>query len=164
MPIFRRNSMAEFFLTQDGYRELEEKLKYLKSVKRAEVSQKISEARELGDISENAEYDAAKDEQAFVEGEILEIETKLANAVIIDVTDTKAVTIGSKVTVETAVTKEKKVYTIVGTTETDPFQGRISNESPIGKALLGKKTGASVKVDLPQKKTLMLKIVSIKNG
>lgn len=156
--------MAEIFLTQEGYRELEEKLKYLKSVRRAEVSQKISEARELGDISENAEYDAAKDEQAFVEGEILEIEAKLANATIIDVTDTKAVTVGSKVTVEVVSTKEKKSYTIVGTSETDPFQGRISNESPIGKALLGKKTGASVKVDLPQKKTLMLKIVSIKKG
>lgn len=155
--------MAEFFLTQDGYRELEEKLAYLKSVRRAEVSQKISEARELGDISENAEYDAAKDEQAFVEGEILEIETKLANAVIIDVTDTKAVTIGSKVTVETSA-KEKRVYTIVGTTETDPFQGRISNESPIGKALLGKKTGVTVKVDLPQKKSITLKIISIKKG
>ncbi len=155
--------MAEFFLTQDGYRELEEKLAYLKSVRRAEVSQKISEARELGDISENAEYDAAKDEQAFVEGEILEIETKIANAVIIDVTDTKAVTIGSKVTVETSA-KEKRVYTIVGTTETDPFQGRISNESPIGKALLGKKTGVTVKVDLPQKKSITLKIISIKKG
>ena len=78
-------------------------------------------------------------------------------------TDTKAVTIGSKVTVETSA-KEKRVYTIVGTTETDPFQGRISNESPIGKALLGKKTGVTVKVDLPQKKSITLKIISIKKG
>lgn len=155
--------MAEFFLTQDGYNELEEKLNYLKTVRRAEVSQKISEARELGDISENAEYDAAKDEQAFVEGEILEIENKLVNAVIIDVTDTKAVTVGSKVAVELA-TKEKKVYTIVGTTETDPSQGRISNESPIGKALLGKKAGSVVLADLPNKKTMQMKILSIKKG
>ncbi|MDD4832432.1 MAG: transcription elongation factor GreA [Clostridia bacterium] len=156
--------MAEYFLTQEGFNELEEKLNYLKSVRRTEVSQKISEARDLGDISENAEYDAAKDEQAFVEGEILEIETKLANAVIIDVTDTKAVTIGSKVTVEIASTKEKKVYTIVGTSETDPSAGRISNESPIGKSLIGKKAGSPVVVELPNRKTMQMKILSIKKG
>lgn len=157
--------MEDIFLTAEGYKELEEKLKFLKTVRRAEVSQKISEARSLGDISENAEYDAAKDEQAFVEGEIMEIEAKLAGAKIIsDVTDTKRVSLGSKVVVENLSTKESKDYQIVGTTEADPFSGRISNESPIGKALLGHRVGQTVTVELPNKKTMQMKITSIKKG
>lgn len=157
--------MAEIFLTADGYKELEEKLNLLKSVKRAEISEKIRIAREFGDISENAEYDSAKDEQALIEGEILEIEAKLTSAKIIaDVVDTKVVSLGTKITVENQATKEKLVYQIVGTSETDPFSGRISNESPIGAGLLGKKINQVAEIALPNKKKISLKVLSIKKG
>lgn len=143
--------MSEVFLTQQGYSELEAKLAHLKSVKRTEVSEKIKIAREFGDISENAEYDAAKDEQAMIEGLIIEIEAKLAQAKIIDeVIDVSVVAIGSTVRLKNVDTKAVMTYQIVGTTEADPFNNRISNESPIGKAVLGQSKGKKVSCETPR--------------
>ena len=140
----------EVILTKEGKKELEKRLEYLKITKRAEITERIKTAREFGDLSENAEYDAAKNEQAMVEGEILEIETKLKYAVIIEDTGAKkgVVSLGSKVEFVDE-DGEKYCYEIVGTTESDVEQGRISNESPIGNALLGGKAGDVVVVDAP---------------
>ncbi len=139
----------EVILTKEGKEELEKRLEYLKVEKRAEITERIKTAREFGDLSENAEYDAAKNEQAMIEGEILEIEEKLKHAVIIkDSAKKGTVSLGSKVDfVDEA--GEEYSYEIVGTTESDVEQGRISNESPIGNALLGKKVNDSVNVVTP---------------
>ncbi len=154
--------MDEVILTSAGYKDLENKLTELKTKRRQEVSEKIKTAREFGDISENAEYDAAKDEQAAVEGEILEIENKLRTAKIIDdVVDTTAVSLGCTVKLENLTDHKVMSYQIVGTTEADPFKGRISNESPVGKAVLGRKKGATVKVNTPNGKILDMKILEI---
>ena len=141
----------EVILTKEGKEELEKRLEYLKVEKRAEITERIKTAREFGDLSENAEYDAAKNEQAMIEGEILEIETKLKYAVIIkDGANKKGmVSLGSKVDFIDDETGELMTYEIVGTTEADVEQGRISNESPIGNALLGRKVGDNVKVVVP---------------
>ena len=140
----------EVILTKEGKEELEKRLEYLKVEKRAEITERIKVAREFGDLSENAEYDAAKNEQAMVEGEILEIEEKLKFAVIIKETNKKGtVSLGSKVDLYDEDLGEKMTYEIVGTTEADVEQGRISNESPIGNALLGRKMGDTVKVAVP---------------
>ena len=140
----------EVILTQQGYNELEEKLRILKTEKRQEISRIIGEARAQGDLSENAEYDAAKDEQARIEGEIVEIEAKLRNAKIIDtVADTSVVSLGSEVKILNCKTNKELVYRIVGTTESDTFHNRISNKSPVGKTLLGKKLGETVNVVNP---------------
>ena len=140
----------EVILTKEGKEELEKRLEYLKLEKRAEITERIKTAREFGDLSENAEYDAAKNEQAMIEGEILEIETKLKYAVIIkDGAKKGTVSLGSKVDFIDDDLGELMTYEIVGTTEADVEQGRISNESPIGNALLGKKAGDNVKVVVP---------------
>ena len=139
----------EVILTKEGKEELEKRLEFLKVVKRAEITERIKTAREFGDLSENAEYDAAKNEQAMIEGEILEIENKLKYAVIIKETKKGLVSLGSKVDFVDDDTKEEFTYEIVGTTEADVELGRISNESPIGNALLGRKAGDSVKVVVP---------------
>ena len=140
----------EVILTKEGKEELEKKLEYLKVVKRAEITERIKTAREFGDLSENAEYDAAKNEQAMIEGEILEIETKLKHAVIIKESEKKdSVSLGSKVDFIDDETGELNTYEIVGTTEADVEAGRISNESPIGNALLGRKAGDNVNVSVP---------------
>ena len=138
----------EVILTKEGKEELEKKLEYLKLVKRAEITERIKTAREFGDLSENAEYDAAKNEQAMIEGEILEIENKLKYAVIIEAVKKDAVSLGSKVDFVDE-DGEEYSYEIVGTTEADVELGRISNESPIGNALLGKKVGEIVSVKVP---------------
>ena len=139
----------EVFLTKEGKEELEKKLKYLTLTKRAEITERIKTAREFGDLSENAEYDAAKNEQAMLEGEILEIETKLKHAVIIKDTDKKdTVSLGSKVDFVTE-DGEEYSYEIVGTTEADVENNSISNESPLGNALLGKRAGESAVVKAP---------------
>ena len=153
--------MAEVLLTKDGKKQLEERLDDLKNKKRKEVAERIKEAREFGDISENAEYDAAKEEQAKVEGEINEIEAKLRLATIIDDVDTSVVSVGCTVTLRDDMDNEK-VLTIVGTAEADPFKGRISNESPVGKGLMGHKTGARVEIAVPSGKQIY-KIIKIKN-
>jgi len=140
----------EVILTKEGKEELEKRLEYLKVVKRAEITERIKVAREFGDLSENAEYDAAKNEQAMIEGEILEIEEKLKYAVIIKETAKKGtVSLGSKVDLVDEDLGEKMTYEIVGTTEADVELGRISNESPIGNALLGRKAGETIKVAVP---------------
>ena len=139
----------EVLLTKEGKEELEKRLEYLKLTKRAEITERIKTAREFGDLSENAEYDAAKNEQAMCEGEILEIEEKLKYAVIIDSKAKKGtVSLGSKVDFVDE-DNESYTYEIVGTTEADVDQGRISNESPIGNALLGHKAGDEVRVNAP---------------
>lgn len=133
-------------LTYEGLKKYEEELQDLKVVKRKEVAQKIKEAREQGDLSENAEYDAAKDEQGMVEAEILEIENKLRNCEIInkDKLTNKVIGVGSIVKLYDTTFDEELQYQIVGSTESNPFKGLISNESPVGQALLGKKKGDTV--------------------
>ena len=141
----------EVLLTKEGKEELEKRLEYLKVTKRAEITERIKTAREFGDLSENAEYDAAKNEQAMIEGEILEIENKLKYAVIIKDGAVKkgTVSLGSKVDFADEDTGEAFSYEIVGTTEADVEMGRISNESPIGNALLGHKAGDKVRIPVP---------------
>ncbi len=141
----------EVILTKEGKEELEKRLEYLKFEKRKEITERIKVAREFGDLSENAEYDAAKNEQAMIEGEILEIENKLKYAVIIkDEGKNGIVSLGSKVDFADAANPDEiSSYEIVGTTEADVEAGRISNESPIGNALLGRKKGDRVSVSTP---------------
>mgnify|MGYP002508923179 CR=1 FL=1 len=142
--------MDEVILTKEGKEELEKRLEYLKVTKRAEITERIKTAREFGDLSENAEYDAAKNEQAMIEGEILEIEEKLKHAVIIkDNAKKGVVSLGSKVDFVDNDLGETFTYEIVGTTEADVELGRISNESPVGNALLGRKAGDIVNVVAP---------------
>jgi transcription elongation factor GreA len=147
----------EVILTKEGKEELEKRLDYLKVTKRAEITERIKTAREFGDLSENAEYDAAKNEQAMIEGEILEIEDKLKRAVIIkDVANKKGhVNLGSKVDFIDEEIGELQTYEIVGTTEADVEQGRISNESPIGNALLGRKENDVIEVVVPEGKAIL---------
>lgn len=140
----------EVILTEEGKENLEKRLEYLKLEKRAEITERIKTAREFGDLSENAEYDAAKNEQAMIEGEILEIEEKLKHAVIIkDGAKKGTVSLGSKVDFVMDGEDGVMTYEIVGTTEADVEQGKISNESPIGNALLGHKAGDSFSVTVP---------------
>ena len=144
--------MAEqqFIMTQKGYDEAVEHLKYLQTVKRQEIVERITEARSHGDLSENAEYDAARNEQAANEGEIADLDYKIKNAVILEVSsDTSFVHIGSKVTVYDEEMDEEDTYEITGTTEANPMANKISNESPVGKALLKHKVGDVVKVFAP---------------
>ena len=129
----------ETLITQEGLQKLKDELNELKSVRRIEISQRIKEAIALGDLSENAEYDAAKNEQGIIEGRLAELEAKIRTAKIIKETDdgSDKVRLGSKVILEDAETGDRFDYTVVGTAEADPFNGRISNESPVGKAILG---------------------------
>ena len=154
--------MAEIFMTAEGKKQLEERLKDLKVNGRAEMAEKIRVAREFGDLSENAEYDIAKEEQAKMEAEIIEIEAKLRNVQIIDekVKGDKA-DVGSKIEIKDVKTGAVYSYTIVGTHESNPMEGRISNESPIGKAVLGERKGAEVVVKAPMGDAVY-KIVDIK--
>lgn len=152
----------KFYMTQEGYDAAQKQLEYLTKVKRAEIVERIQEARSHGDLSENAEYDAARDEQAANEGEILELDYKLKNAVIIEESDDKsAVHIGSKVTVYDEELEEEETYTIMGTTEADAMKNVISNESPVGAALLHHKKGDTVTVKAPDGE-YKLKIIKIK--
>ena len=139
----------EVILTKEGKEELEKRLEFLKVTKRAEITERIKTAREFGDLSENAEYDAAKNEQAMIEGEIVEIENKLKYAVIIKDIKKGVVSLGSKVDILDNDENELLTYEIVGTTEADVEAGRISNESPIGNALLGRKAGETFTVAVP---------------
>lgn len=140
------------YLTEDGLNELKKELEYLKTEKRPEVINALKEARALGDLSENAEYDAARTEQAEVEGKIASIEAMLENAEIIKDTNKNTVSIGSKVTLKYIEDDETDTYTIVGSKEADPFANKISNESPIAKAIMGAKKGSLVTVDSPNGK------------
>lgn len=143
-------SEQQFIMTQKGYDEAVERLRYLQTEKRQEIVERISEARSHGDLSENAEYDAARNEQAANEGEIADLDYKIKNAVIIETsTDTSFVHIGSKVKVYDEEMDEEDVYEITGTTEADLMANKISNESPVGAALLKRKAGDVVKVVAP---------------
>lgn len=144
----------ETLVTKEGLKKLKDELDYLRDVRRKEVAQRLKEAISYGDLSENSEYEEAKNEQAFIEGRILELEHKIKSAKIITDKTTqkmgKEVNIGSSVTVRTiGESAEEDTYTIVGATEADPFDKKISNESPIGKALLSRLRGDHVKVHTP---------------
>lgn len=141
----------EVVLTYEGLQKLEQELENLKTVKRREVAERIKQALSFGDISENSEYDEAKNEQAYIEGRIFQLENMLKNAKVIDEEDiqTDVVSIGSKVKVLDMEFDEEVEYYIVGSTEADPSQYKISNESPVGKALIGGKIGDIVEVTVP---------------
>ncbi len=144
----------ETVLTAEGQTRLEEELRHLETVRRREVGERIKEAKEFGDISENSEYDDAKNEQAWVESRILEINAILSNATIIESPSSSSkVTLGSKVELEDSTGSVHK-YQIVGSAEADPANDRISNESPVGQAIMGAKKGETVKVTTPSGKLL----------
>ncbi len=153
----------QIMLTDEGLQKLEDELEYLKTVKRKEVSAKIKEALGFGDLSENAEYDEAKNEQAQVEVRIVQLEKMLKNAKVIDQDDIdlEKVSIGTKVKVLDTEFDEKFEYSIVGSTEADPDKNKISDESPVGKAILGKKVGELVEVSTPAGTSFTLKILEI---
>ncbi len=140
--------MTEQYLTPEGLAKAQAELKELVEVKRAEIANRLREAIKMGDLSENADYIMAKEEQAFLEGRILELQGLLRSATIIDdrAASTGVVRMGSTVTVQEG-GASPETYTLVGAKEADPRQGKISNESPVGKALLGRKVGDTVKVD-----------------
>jgi transcription elongation factor GreA len=142
--------MPTTFLTREGYRKLQDELDYLRTYKRQEIADRLHDAMDGGELIENAEYEAAKNEQAFVEGRIKELEILLATARVIDETMPSAemAQVGSTVTIQEE-GNDSEVYTIVGAAEANPAAGRISNESPLGKALLGHKVGDRVQVDAP---------------
>lgn len=143
--------MPNNFLTKEGFQKLQDELDYLRKVKRQEVANRLHEAMEGGELIENAEYEAAKNEQAFVEGRIQELDILLASAKIIEDNGKRksdGVQLGSKVTIKEG-NFEAETFTIVGVAEANPREGKISNESPIGKAILGHKVGDSVKVETP---------------
>jgi transcription elongation factor GreA len=143
--------MTSNFLTKVGFEKLQDELDYLRKVKRQEVADRLHEAMEGGELIENAEYEAAKNEQAFVEGRIQELDVLLASAKIIENNGKKksdGVQLGSKVTIKEG-NFEAEEFTLVGIAEANPREGKISNESPIGKAILGHKIGEAVKVETP---------------
>ncbi len=150
----------ELYLTEEGLEEIKKELEELKLVKRPEVISALKDARAQGDLSENAEYDAARTEQAIVESRIKELEAMVENAVVITKANTDVVSIGTKVTLEYVDDEEEEEYSIVGSKEADPFANKISNESPIAKAIMGLKVGSVVSVDSPNGK-YDVKILSI---
>ncbi len=146
------SNTKEVYLTEDGLNEMKKELEFLKLEKRPEVIAALKDARALGDLSENAEYDAARTEQAQVEGRIVELERMIENAVVIKDVKTDKVSIGTKVTLKYIDDDETEVYTIVGSKEADPFENKISNESPIANAIMGLSVGTVVTVDSPNGK------------
>ena len=156
--------MATKFLTKEGFQKLQEELEHLKTRKRAEVADRLHEAMEGGELIENAEYEAAKNEQAFVEGRIQELEMLLATARVIE-PDSSALQPGVVGVGSTVVIQEQgydaETYTIVGAAEANPREGKISNESPIGKAILNREVGDSVPVETPSG-TYKVKILKVK--
>ena len=150
-------------MTLEGKQKLENEVEQLKTVRRKEVVERIKIARSFGDLSENSEYDAAKDEQAFVEGRITQLENMIRNAVIIEDTgeESTVVTLGKTVTFKELPDGDEEAYTIVGSAEADPFEGRISNDSPIAKSLLGKQIGEKVAIQTPGGE-MQVEIISVK--
>lgn len=150
-------------LTYAGLKQLEEELQDLKVVKRQEVAQKIREAREQGDLSENAEYDAAKDEQRDIELRIEELEKILKNAEVVveDEVDVDKINIGCRVKVYDCEYDEELEFQLVGSTEASSLQGKISNESPVGQALIGKRAGDLVSVDMPNGASAQYRVIEI---
>ena len=153
----------DVLLTPEGLDKLKDEIEHLSTVKRREVAERIKEAREFGDISENSEYDDAKNEQAMLEARIASLEEKLRSASVINASelDSNVVRVGSLVSVKDEGSGKSLKYTIVGSTEADPSENRLSNESPVGKGLLGRKKGDTAKVTLPNGKVRELKITKI---
>ncbi|MFC4618097.1 transcription elongation factor GreA [Camelliibacillus cellulosilyticus] len=151
------------YMTAEGKEKLEQELYQLKTVRRKEVVERIKVARSFGDLSENSEYDAAKDEQAFVESRIAQLEQMIRSAVIIedDASDPDTVSIGKSVTFKELPDGDEESYMIVGSAESDPFDGKISNDSPMAKSLIGKKLGDEVTVPTPGGE-LRVKIIEVK--
>ena len=141
----------KFVMTYEGVKKLEEELEFLKTVKRKEITEKIKVALGYGDLSENSEYDEAKNDQAFTEGRIIQLENMLKNAVVVDESEIPKdkVSVGSIVKVMDYEFDEEVEYTIVGSAEADPMNFKISNESPVGAGLLGKKVGDIIEVSVP---------------
>lgn len=141
----------QIFVTKEGLEKLQKELDFLITVKRKEVAMAIQKARAFGDLSENSEYDEAKNEQAEIEGKIAHLEATLKNVVLIDEKDIKTdvISVGCKVKLYDLTFEEESEYTIVGSTESDPFNNKISDESPLGKALLGQREGDNVNVETP---------------
>ncbi|MBA4492964.1 transcription elongation factor GreA [Paenactinomyces guangxiensis] len=152
----------EVLLTEEGLEKVKNELEHLRTHKRQEVAQRLKEAIAQGDLSENSEYDAAKEEQAFIESRIITLENMIRNAKIINSEnqDKNVVHVGSKVTIQELPEGDTETYTIVGSAESDPLLGKISNESPIGAELIGKKVGEEVNVPAPSG-TIQFKIVKI---
>lgn len=154
--------MAEQLITQEGYDKLKSEVDYLSTTKRREIADRIEKAKELGDLSENAEYSEAKDAQALNDARIIEISNILKNVTIVENSgSSKEIAMGSVVTVK--VGNKEKVFTIVSFNEADPLEGKISNESPLGTALLNKKKGDEVKVETPRGE-IKYKIIKIKSN
>ncbi|GFP77938.1 transcription elongation factor GreA [Clostridium fungisolvens] len=145
------SEVKKYMMTYEGVKKLEDELEFLKTVKRKEITEKIKVALGYGDLSENSEYDEAKNEQAFTEGRIIQLENMLKNAVVVDESEisTDTVTIGSIVKVKDYDFDEEVEYIIVGSAEADPMENKISNESPVGSALMGKKVGDIVEAVVP---------------
>lgn len=150
----------EIYLTEEGLEEIKKELDVLKLEKRPQIITALKEARAQGDLSENAEYDAARNEQAIVESKIKELETMIEKAVVIKEINRDVVSLGTKVTIEYVDDNEQEEYSIVGSKEADPFANKISNESPIAKAIMGSKVGSVVSVDSPNGK-YDVKIIAI---
>jgi transcription elongation factor GreA len=153
----------ESLITQEGLEKLKEEVEYLSTVKRREVAARIKDAREFGDISENSEYDDAKNEQALLESRIAQLEERLRRATVIDESevDTAVVGVGVLVHVKDQKSGESRKFQIVGSAEASPTEQKLSNESPIGKALMGQKKGAVVTIDVPRGPKKKLKITKI---
>ncbi|MGE5691486.1 MAG: transcription elongation factor GreA [Pseudomonadota bacterium] len=154
--------LKEIILTPEGYTKLKEEIEYLSNEKRREVAERIRTAREFGDIAENAEYDDAKNEQALLEHRIAQLEERLRNARVITKKEISkdVVSIGSRVKLRDVDAKETIEYHIVGSAEANPMENKLSNESPVGKAIIGKKKGETVEVSAPRG-TLKFKIMDI---
>lgn len=152
-----------YYMTEEGKEKLEKELHMLKTEKRKEVVERIRIARDFGDLSENSEYDSAKEEQAFVETRIAQLEKMIRNAVIIenDTENENIVSLGKKVTFIELPDGEEETYTIVGSAEADPFEGKISNDSPIAKSLLGQEKGSEVMVPTPDGE-MKVKIIDVR--
>jgi len=156
--------VKEVILTPEGFEKLKQEIEYLSTDKRREIADRIRVAREFGDISENAEYDDAKNEQAMLEHRIVMLEDRLVNARVIEAEEvtTDVVSVGSRVRLRDVDAKQTVEYHIVGSAEANPAENRLSNESPVGKAIIGRKKGETVEVSTPRGGSLKYKILEIK--
>jgi transcription elongation factor GreA len=153
---------SEIIITPEGYQKIVDEVTYREGEKKREITEAIRVAKEHGDLSENAEYDAAKEEQAKNEARIVELKNILNNARVVEATSDASVSIGSTVTVLDVAADKSATYTIVGTTETDSLQGRISNESPVGRALMGARKGDEVEVHAPNGSCRVYRVENIR--
>ena len=152
--------MQRTLVTREGLEKMQKELDELRSTKRAEIAQRLKAAIAMGDLSENSEYDEAKNAQAFLEGRILQLEQQIRTAQVIEKVAKDRVDVGSTVLIEDMEEHLKEKVTIVGSTESNPFEGRISNESPVGRALMGAKAGDTVEAEAPNG-VLKYKVISI---